>query len=43
MGFAVEDLTSVPVSSYLDIEKKMDEGTKQRTIAATNMNATSSR
>ncbi|VDD90619.1 unnamed protein product [Enterobius vermicularis] len=42
-GFYVEGLESVPVNSYKEIEKKMDEGTKQRTIAATNMNATSSR
>ncbi|VDM43500.1 unnamed protein product [Toxocara canis] len=42
-GFYVEDLSSVPVNSYKEIEQKMDEGTKQRTIAATDMNATSSR
>uniref|UniRef100_A0A0M3ILV7 Kinesin-like protein n=1 Tax=Ascaris lumbricoides TaxID=6252 RepID=A0A0M3ILV7_ASCLU len=42
-GFYVEDLLSIPVNSYKEIEQKMDEGTKQRTIAATDMNATSSR
>uniref|UniRef100_A0A0N5AP36 Kinesin-like protein n=1 Tax=Syphacia muris TaxID=451379 RepID=A0A0N5AP36_9BILA len=42
-GFYVEGLKSVPVNSYKEIEKKMDQGTKQRTIAATNMNANSSR
>lgn len=41
--FIVEDLLSIPVNSYKEIEQKMDEGTKQRTIAATDMNATSSR
>uniref|UniRef100_A0A914YMR1 Kinesin-like protein n=1 Tax=Panagrolaimus superbus TaxID=310955 RepID=A0A914YMR1_9BILA len=39
----VEDLTTTPVNSYKEIEKKVNEGTKNRTIAATNMNATSSR
>uniref|UniRef100_A0AC35FQ69 Kinesin-like protein unc-104 n=1 Tax=Panagrolaimus sp. PS1159 TaxID=55785 RepID=A0AC35FQ69_9BILA len=42
-GFYVEDLTTTPVNSYKEIEKKVNEGTKNRTIAATNMNATSSR
>ncbi|KAH7700395.1 hypothetical protein AAVH_32485, partial [Aphelenchoides avenae] len=42
-GFYVEGLTSTPVSSYKEIERKINEGTKNRTIAATNMNATSSR
>ncbi|KAK0053203.1 kinesin-like protein KIF28P, partial [Biomphalaria pfeifferi] len=42
-GFYVEDLLVVPVQSYKDIELKMDEGTRNRTVAATNMNATSSR
>ena len=31
----------VPVVSYMDIEKRMEEGTTNRTVAATNMNATS--
>ncbi|PAV57014.1 hypothetical protein WR25_26093 [Diploscapter pachys] len=42
-GFYVENLTTVPVNSYKEIEARIDEGTKNRTIAATNMNATSSR
>uniref|UniRef100_A0A7E4V2Q9 Kinesin-like protein n=1 Tax=Panagrellus redivivus TaxID=6233 RepID=A0A7E4V2Q9_PANRE len=42
-GFYVENLTTVPVNSYKEIEKKVNEGTRNRTIAATNMNATSSR
>ncbi|KAK0427687.1 hypothetical protein QR680_010367 [Steinernema hermaphroditum] len=42
-GFYVEDLTEVPVRSYKEIEAKIDEGTRNRSIAATNMNATSSR
>jgi hypothetical protein len=39
----VEGLSSAPVSNYKEIEQKIAEGTKTRTIAATNMNATSSR
>ena len=31
----------VPVTSYVDIEKKISQGTKNRTVASTNMNATS--
>ncbi|EDV26227.1 uncharacterized protein TRIADDRAFT_23272, partial [Trichoplax adhaerens] len=42
-GFYVEELKNVPVTSYKDIENRMEEGTRNRTIAATNMNATSSR
>ncbi|CAI4230337.1 unnamed protein product [Auanema sp. JU1783] len=42
-GFYVEGLSSSPVNSYEEIEAKIEEGTKNRTIAATNMNATSSR
>ncbi|CAL1537456.1 unnamed protein product [Lymnaea stagnalis] len=42
-GFYVESLTSAPVSSYAQIEGKINEGTRNRTIASTNMNATSSR
>ncbi|KAI6188028.1 putative tRNA N6-adenosine threonylcarbamoyltransferase [Aphelenchoides besseyi] len=42
-GFYVEGLSSSPVSNYKDIEQKINTGTKTRTIAATNMNATSSR
>ena len=36
-----EGLQIVPVVSYEDIEKRMEEGTTNRTVAATNMNATS--
>lgn len=42
-GFYADGLKTVPVSEYKDIEQRMDEGTKNRTVAATNMNATSSR
>ncbi|XP_077993433.1 kinesin-like protein KIF28 [Glandiceps talaboti] len=42
-GFYVESLQTKPVNSYKDIENRMDEGTRNRTVAATNMNATSSR
>jgi hypothetical protein len=42
-GFYVENMRLVPVSNYPDIEARIEEGTKNRTIAATNMNATSSR
>ena len=40
-GFYVESLLFVPVSSYIEIEGRMDEGTTNRTVASTNMNATS--
>ncbi|GMS88701.1 hypothetical protein PENTCL1PPCAC_10876, partial [Pristionchus entomophagus] len=42
-GFYVEGLSSAAVSSYKEIEGKINEGTKNRTVAATAMNATSSR
>ncbi|XP_065896564.1 kinesin-like protein KIF28P isoform X2 [Dysidea avara] len=42
-GFYVENLMSVAVKDYKDIEGRMNEGTKNRTVASTNMNATSSR
>ncbi|XP_076455652.1 kinesin-like protein KIF28 isoform X2 [Babylonia areolata] len=42
-GFYADGLQVVPVVSYSDIEKRMEEGTTNRTVAATNMNATSSR
>ena len=32
---------SVAVKDYKDIEGRMNEGTKNRTVASTNMNATS--
>ncbi|KAL4235255.1 hypothetical protein ACF0H5_006893 [Mactra antiquata] len=41
--FYVEGLKKVPVGSYAEIEKRMEQGTQQRTVASTNMNATSSR
>ena len=39
--FAVEGLISAAVNSYADIDRKHNEGTKNRTVAATNMNASS--
>lgn len=42
-GFYADGLKIVPVSSYADIEAKTEEGTRNRTVASTNMNATSSR
>ncbi|XP_070565342.1 kinesin-like protein KIF28P isoform X2 [Ptychodera flava] len=42
-GFYVEMLKVVNVNSFSDIESRINEGTRNRTIAATNMNATSSR
>jgi len=43
MGPYVEDLSKLAVQSFTDIYDLMDEGNKARTVAATNMNATSSR
>ncbi|KAI0853294.1 kinesin heavy chain [Daldinia vernicosa] len=42
-GPYVEDLAKLVVSSFQEIEHLMDEGNKARTVAATNMNETSSR
>ncbi|KAG0154633.1 hypothetical protein PDIDSM_201 [Penicillium digitatum] len=42
-GPYVEDLAKLVVSSFEEIENLMDEGNKARTVAATNMNETSSR
>ncbi|CAO3594499.1 unnamed protein product [Absidia cylindrospora] len=42
-GPYVEDLSRLVVKSFGDIEHLMDEGNKARTVAATNMNETSSR
>lgn len=42
-GPYVEDLAKLVVSSFEEIEHLMDEGNKARTVAATNMNETSSR
>lgn len=41
VGFYPQGLQKTLVTSYNDITKLMDEGTSNRTIAATNMNATS--
>ncbi|CAF0889778.1 unnamed protein product [Adineta ricciae] len=41
--FYPHGLRIVPVGSYADIERRINEGTENRTIAATNMNTTSSR
>lgn len=43
LGPYVEDLSKLAVTSYEDILELMDEGNKARTVAATNMNETSSR
>lgn len=43
MGPYVEDLSKLAVTSYEDIADLMDCGNKARTVAATNMNETSSR
>ena len=40
---AADGLTVSPVGSYAEIEGKTQQGTTNRTVAATNMNATSSR
>ncbi|RMZ75101.1 hypothetical protein DV738_g5647, partial [Chaetothyriales sp. CBS 135597] len=42
-GPYVEDLAKLAVQSFAEIEELMDEGNKARTVAATNMNETSSR
>ncbi|GIY76501.1 kinesin-like protein KIF28P [Caerostris darwini] len=42
-GFFAEGLSSTLVTSYKDIEAQLDLGTTNRSIASTNMNATSSR
>lgn len=39
----VEDLSKLGVESFPDMERLMDEGNKARTVAATQMNETSSR
>ena len=38
---AVENLLSAAVKNYVEIEKRIAQGTKNRTLASTNMNATS--
>nr|XP_042912067.1 kinesin-like protein KIF28P isoform X1 [Parasteatoda tepidariorum]XP_042912068.1 kinesin-like protein KIF28P isoform X1 [Parasteatoda tepidariorum] len=42
-GFFAEGLSSALVTTYKDIETQLDLGTTNRSIASTNMNATSSR
>ena len=42
-GVYVENAQFMPVSSYAEIQNQIDEGTSNRTIGSTNMNATSSR
>lgn len=42
-GPYVDGLTKHSVTNYLQIQRLMDEGSAARTVAATNMNATSSR
>uniref|UniRef100_A0A0K0ED16 Kinesin-like protein n=1 Tax=Strongyloides stercoralis TaxID=6248 RepID=A0A0K0ED16_STRER len=42
-GFYIENLLSIDVKSFNDIEKQIDIGTKNRSIASTSMNITSSR
>jgi hypothetical protein len=41
--FYAQNLKKIPVGSYKEIESRIDEGTANRTVASTNMNATSSR
>lgn len=41
--FYVHNLKRVPVGSYAEIERRQEEGTANRTVASTQMNATSSR
>ncbi len=43
LGPYVEDLSKLAVTNYSDIHNLMDEGNKARTVAATNMNESSSR
>ena len=43
LGFYPEGLKKVPVKSFEEIEARIEEGTSHRSIAATQMNATSSR
>ena len=43
LGVYVQDLTKYPVDCYEAIEAKMEEGTCNRSLGATQMNATSSR
>jgi kinesin family protein 1 len=42
-SFYAQGLKRVPVGNYSEIEARIEEGTSNRTVASTNMNATSSR
>ena len=42
-GIFVQDCASIPVTSYKEISSAIDTANENRTIGATNMNATSSR
>ena len=39
-GFYVDGLRIVPVKNFKEIEDRIEEGTRRRTVAATQMNAT---
>ena len=41
--FYAQDLKKIPVESYKEIEQEIEKGTANRTVASTNMNASSSR
>ena len=43
LGFYAEGLRKVPVRNFDEIEAKIEEGTSHRSVAATQMNASSSR
>ena len=43
IGVYVDNLTPIPVTTYAEVDAAMNEGTKNRTVASTQMNATSSR
>ncbi len=43
LGVYIPGLTEAPCESPSDVQKLMDFGTKKRVVAATQMNATSSR
>lgn len=43
LGFYVDGLKAVPCENYAQIERLMEQGTKMRTTASTNLNASSSR
>ena len=43
MGPYVEDLSKLVVKQYMDVDRLIDAGNQARTVAATNMNETSSR